>query len=90
MQEKGKLKAFYILLKCEKSTAGIKHFLLKRFKKDINEDQKSVLLNAMMLFDIRKAIASLFRNGFIKPLDYQSTVKLKQKSKPEQNQNLEK
>ena len=44
----------------------------------------------MMLFDIRKAIASLLRNGFIKPLDYQSTVKLKQKSKPEQNQNLEK
>ena len=44
----------------------------------------------MMLFDIRKAIVSLFRNGFIKPLEYQSTVKLKQKSKPEQNQNLQK
>ena len=36
----------------------------------------------MMLFDIRKTIVSLFRNGFIKPLEYQSTVKLKQKSKP--------
>ena len=37
-----------------------------------------------MLFDIRNAIVSLFRNGFIKPLQYQSTVKLEQKSKPEQ------
>ena len=38
-----------------------------------------------MLFDIRNAIVSLFRNGFIKPLQYQSTVKLEQKSKPEQS-----
>ena len=39
----------------------------------------------MMLFDIRNAIFSLFKNGFIKPLEYKSTVKLEQKSKPEQN-----
>ena len=38
-----------------------------------------------MLFDIRNAIVSLFRNGCIKPLQYQSTVKLEQKSKPEQS-----
>ena len=38
-----------------------------------------------MVFDIRNAIVSLFRNGFIKPLQYQSTVKLEQKSKPEQS-----
>ena len=38
-----------------------------------------------MLFDIRNAIVRLFRNGFIKPLQYQSTVKLEQKSKPEQS-----
>ena len=37
-----------------------------------------------MLFDIRNAIASLFRNRFIKPLDYQNAVKLEQKSKPEE------
>ena len=47
--------------------------------------KKSILLNAMMLFDIRNAIFSLFRNGFIKPLGYKSTVKLEQKSKPEQS-----
>ena len=28
----------------------------------------------MMLFDIRNAIVSLCRDGFIKPLDYQSTL----------------
>ena len=38
-----------------------------------------------MLLDIRNAIVSLFRNGFIKPLQYQSTVKLEEKSKPEQS-----
>ena len=38
-----------------------------------------------MLFDIRNTIVSLFRNGFIDPLQYQSTVKLEQKSKPEQS-----
>ena len=38
-----------------------------------------------MLFDIRNTIVSLFRNGFIEPLKYQSTVKLQQKSKPEQS-----
>ena len=60
-----------------------KKFLPKRFNKDITEDQKSVLLNAMNLFDIRNTIVSLFRNGFIKSLDYQSTVKLEQEPKPE-------
>ena len=39
----------------------------------------------MMLYDIRNAIASLFRNRFIKPLDYQSAVKLEQKWKPEES-----
>ena len=62
-------KAFDILLECEKSTDGIKVFLPKRFKKDINVNQKSIFLNAMMLFDIRNAIVSLFRNGFIKSLE---------------------
>ena len=62
-------KAFDILLECEKSTDGIKMFLPKRFKKDINVNQKSIFLNAMMLFDIRNAIVSLFRNGFIKSLE---------------------
>ena len=80
MYEKGKLKAFDILVKCEKSTEGIKRFLPKRLKKDINENQKSILLNAMMLFHIRNAIFSLFRNGFIKSLEYQSAIKLKPKS----------
>ena len=53
---------------------GLKHFFLKDLKKDINENKKkTILLNAMMLFDIRNGIASLFRNSFIKPLQYQST-----------------
>ena len=38
-----------------------------------------------MLFDIRNAIVSLFRNGFIKSLEQQSTVKFGQKSKREQS-----
>ena len=59
-------------------------FLPKSFKNDTNEDQKSILLNAMMLFDTRNAIVSLYRNGFIKSLEYQGIVKLEQKSKPEQ------
>ena len=80
LYEKSKLKAFDILVKYEKSTEGIKKFLPKRLKKDINENQKSILLNAVMLFDIRNAILSLFRNGFIKPLEYQSAIKLKPKS----------
>ena len=33
-----------------------------------------------MLFDIRNTIASLFRNGIIKPLEYQSAIKSKPKS----------
>ena len=82
--EKTELKAFEILLKCEKSVEGIKKFLPKRFNKDITENQKSILLNAIKLFDIRNTIVSLFRNGFIKPLDYQSTVKLELKPKLEE------
>ena len=31
---------------------------------------KKVLLNAMMLFDVRNTIASLLRNGFIKSLEF--------------------
>ena len=76
MYERSKFKANDILLKCEKSTEGIKKFLAKRFKKDINEIQKSILLNAKMLFDIRNAIVSLLWTGFI--WSYQSTVKLEQ------------
>ena len=51
----------------------------KRFNKDITKDQKCILLNAMKLFDIKNTIDSLFRNGFIRSLDYQNTVKLEQK-----------
>ena len=40
LYERSKFKANDILLKCEKSTEGIKRFLAKRFKKDINEIQK--------------------------------------------------
>ena len=83
LYERSKRKASGILLKCEKSTEGIKAFLPRRFKKDINENQKSVSLNAIMKFDIRNAIANLFRNGFIKPLQYQSATKLKPKPKSE-------
>ena len=85
MYEKTKLKALEILLKCKKEVEEIKKFLPKRSNKDITEDQKSVLLNTMNLFDIRNAIVSLFRNGFVKSLDYQSTVKLEQEPKPEEN-----
>ena len=38
----------------------------------------------MKLFDIRNTIASLFRNVFIKHLDYQSTLKLELQPKPEE------
>ena len=51
-------------------------FLEKRFKKVINENKKKILLNAMMLFDIRNAIFSLLWNGFTR--SYQSTVELEQ------------
>ena len=77
LYEKSKRKALDILLECEKSTEGIKKFFPKNSKKYINENQKSILLNAMMLFDIRNAIVGLFKNGFIKPLRYQSTKKPK-------------
>ena len=85
MCEKTKLKALEILLKCEKIVEGIKKFLLKRFNKDITKDQKSTLLNVMKLFDIINTIVGLFRNCFIKSLDYQGTVKLEQKPKPEES-----
>ena len=85
MHEKTKLKAFEILLKYGKSVEEIKKFFPKRFNKDITEDQKSILLNAMKLFDIRKKVISLFRKGFIKSLDYPSAVKLKQEPKPEES-----
>ena len=85
LHEKSRSKAFQILLKCEKNVKEIKKTFPKRFNKEITEDQKSILLNAIKLFDIRNAIVSLFRNGFIKPLDYQSAVTLKQESKPEES-----
>ena len=79
LHEKSRLKAIKILLECEESVKGIKKFFPKRFKKDITEDQKNILLNAMKLFNIKNTIVNLFRNGFIKSLDYQNTVKLEQK-----------
>ena len=85
LYENSRFKALEILLECEKNVEGIKSFLPKRFNKDITEDQKSVLLNAMKLFDIKNVIVSLFRNGFIRPLDYQNTVKLEQKPKFEKS-----
>ena len=39
----------------------------------------------MILFDIINAIVSLFRNGFIKSLEYQSAIKLKPKPKSEES-----
>ena len=74
LYEKSKRKALDILLECEKITKEIKEFLPRRFQKDINENQKSILLNAMMLSDIRNAIVSLFRNGFINSLEYQRPI----------------
>ena len=85
LYEKSKLKALNIILKCEKSTEGIKKFLPKGFKKDIKENQKRFLLNALMLFDIRNAIAGFFKHGFIKLLGHQNTANLEQKSVPEQS-----
>ena len=85
LYENSRFKALEILLECEKNVEGIKSFLPKIFNKDITEDQKSVLLNAMKLFDIKNVIVSLFRNGFIRPLDYQNTVKLEQKPKFEKS-----
>ena len=79
LYEKSRFKALEILLKCEKNVEEIIKFLPKRFNKDITEDQKSILLNAMKLFNIKNTIVSLFRNGFIRSLDYQNTVKLEQK-----------
>ena len=61
----------------KKVQKGKKSFFPKNSKKYINENQKSILLNAMMLFDIRNAIVGLFKNGFIKSLRYQSTKKPK-------------
>ena len=39
----------------------------------------------MKLFDVRNAIVSLFRNGFIRSLDYQSTVGLEPTLKSEES-----
>ena len=64
LYEKAKLKALEILPKYEKSMTEIKKFLPERFNKDITEDQKIILLDAMKLFDIKNTIISLFRNGF--------------------------
>ena len=83
--EKSRSKAIEVLSKCEKSVEGIKNFLPKRFNKDIIEDQKSILLNSIKLFDIRNTIVSLFRNGVIKSLEYQGTVKFEQEPKPEES-----
>ena len=85
MYEKSRFKALEIILKCEKNVEEIKKFFPKRFNKDITEDQKSILLNAMKLFNIKNTIVSLFRNGFIRPLDYQNTAKLKQKPEFEES-----
>ena len=38
----------------------------------------------MILFDIINAIVSLFRNGFIKPLEYQGAIESKRKPKSEE------
>ena len=70
MYEKSRFKALEIILKYEKTVEEIKKFFSKRFNKDITEDQKSILLNAMKLYDIKNTIVSFFRNGFIRPLDY--------------------
>ena len=59
----------------------IKEFLSKRFKKDINENEKRNLLDSVILFDIRNAIFSLFRNDLIKSFEYQSAIKSKPKPK---------
>ena len=48
----------------------------KKINKDFTEDQKSVLSNAMKLFDIRNVVAVLFKNGFIRSLDFQGFVGL--------------
>ena len=66
MYEKSRFKALEIFLTCEKYVKKIKKNFPKRFDKDITEDQKSILLNAMKLFDIRNTTASLLRNDFIR------------------------
>lgn len=42
-----------------------------------------MLLTEMKLFDIRKEILTSFKNGFIRPLNYQGSVELK--TKPEKS-----
>ena len=57
LNHKIKAKAHDILLKSEKNVkAKIMTFFQKRFKKDINGDQKSVLLNAIKLFNMTSRI----------------------------------
>ena len=41
----------------------------------------------MILFDIINAIVSLFRNGFIKPLEYQGAIESKPKPRLQKQQN---
>ena len=43
------------------------------------------MLNAIKLFDIKNTIVNLFRNGFIRSLDYQNTIKLEQKPEFEES-----
>ena len=44
-----------------------KRFFQNDFKKASMKIKKVFLLNAMMLFQIRNAIVSMFKNGFINP-----------------------
>ena len=85
MYEKSRLKALEILLECEKNVEEIKHFLPKWFNKDITEDQKSILLNSIKLLDIENTIVILFKNGFVRYLDYQNTLKIEQKPEFEES-----
>ena len=60
----------------KKVQKGLKSFLKKDLKMSLMKIKKNILLNAMMLFDIRNAIVSLLWNGFIR--SYQSTIELAQ------------
>ena len=63
LYEKSRFKALEILLKCEKNVEEIKKFFPKRFNKDITEDQKSILLNAMKLFEIKNVCLKMVLSG---------------------------
>ena len=49
---------------------GIKSFFSKKFKEFISEEQKSVLLNAMNLYNSRNKIIGLFESKDITPSMY--------------------